>query len=140
MPTNTPYPGGASYGSDRYSADPELFWGQHPAPFTVNLTVKENTDIPAHAVVAYDPATKALTLHQQGSGTPIGITTDPVQTGAGEEASVGIYQAGHFTMQALVFDASYDTDEKKAAAFNGADTPVQILITKADYAGDDINV
>ena len=41
-----------------------------------------------------------------------------------------VYRSGHFNMDALVWPASYDTDAKKLAAFDGAPSPSQILVSR----------
>jgi hypothetical protein len=48
---------------------------------------------------------------------------------SGSGNAQGWYQ-GNFNQDALVWDASFDSDAKKQAAFNGAPTPTAILINK----------
>lgn len=70
---------------------------------------------------------------QGGEGVgirPIGITTVPVVTGAGVEASIHLGRAGCFNPDALYWDASFDADAKKKVAFEGAPTPTNIVIRK----------
>ncbi|MES0023157.1 MULTISPECIES: hypothetical protein [unclassified Mesorhizobium] len=59
----------------------------------------------------------------------IGVTTAPVvDTDAAQR--VAIYRAGNFNPDALNWDASFDTDSKREAAFRDAPTPTNILIRK----------
>lgn len=55
----------------------------------------------------------------------------------GETKPVPVYVAGHFTMDALNWDASYDTDAKKKAAFKGSQNPT-IFVSKAKHNSDAI--
>lgn len=50
----------------------------------------------------------------------------------GETKSVPVYVAGHFNAQALTWDATYDTDAKKAAAFQGSLSPM-LLVSKSKH-------
>jgi hypothetical protein len=61
---------------------------------------------------------------------PIGVTAVPVVTGAGETDRIPIYRQGNFNPAALNWHPSYDTDDKKAAAFRGSPTPTNIIIRK----------
>lgn len=56
------------------------------------------------------------------------VCTQAVTSGAGENPTVDVFYAGCFNPDALVWGASYDNDEKKRSAFEGAPTPTQILI------------
>ena len=50
-----------------------------------------------------------------------------------DNAAVGtapVFYQGAFNIDALVWDASFDTDAKKLAAFAGAPTPTQIICAK----------
>ncbi|TPK15176.1 hypothetical protein FJ872_19450 [Mesorhizobium sp. B2-5-9] len=59
----------------------------------------------------------------------LGITTAPVvDTDAAQR--VAIYRAGNFNPDALNWDASFDTDAKREAAFRDAPTPTNILVRK----------
>jgi hypothetical protein len=68
-----------------------------------------------------------------GGITPQGITTVDVLTGAGGSASIAIFTAGCFNPDALNWDDSFNSDEKKKFAFHGAPTPVNIIILKPKF-------
>ncbi|TIN32917.1 MAG: hypothetical protein E5Y25_30290 [Mesorhizobium sp.] len=60
---------------------------------------------------------------------PLGITTAPVvDTDVAQR--VAIYRAGNFNPDALNWDASFNTDDKREAAFRGAPAPTNILVRK----------
>lgn len=56
----------------------------------------------------------------------------------GETKSVPVYVQGHFEMAALGWDASYDTDAKKEAAFQGSVSPT-IFVSKGNFDSDAIH-
>lgn len=92
---------------------------------TTSVKVGENVDLPVLSVVYYDEAndTIGLAVHGDASKAAYGILTAPVKTGAGEATTVAVYRTGAFLMDALNWDASFDTDEKKATAFEGGKSP-----------------
>jgi len=122
-------PGIAAYEEGGFTGIDELFFNDYPTT-TTNVKVGENVDLPLGAVVAYDGTT--ITLHQHGTGQPYGILVSPVKTGAGQSTNVDVFRSGHFIQDALTFDASYDTDEKKQAAFNAVPNTT-IYISKRRY-------
>lgn len=70
---------------------------------------------------------------------PFGITTTPVVTLGGERTTIDVYREGHWDMDVLVWPASFDTDAKKKAAFEGSLSP-NIFVSKKKYASDAITI
>lgn len=68
-----------------------------------------------------------------GGVVPRGITTVEVITGAGVSTTVAIFEAGCFNPNALNWDDSFNTDEKKKHAFDGSPSPCNIVIYKPKY-------
>lgn len=103
-------------------------------PEVVADAVIASVDLPAYSVVGRDATgkiVKAVYNATPASGTPaIGITTATVKAGATVK-TVAVYRAGMFNPDALVWDASYDTDEKKRTAFEYAQD--NIFIRKPLY-------
>jgi hypothetical protein len=134
MSGNTPYSdqGLASLQTDAIAGIDELFSGNTPSVVTRNYGVASGLAIAAFAVVGL-AEDGTLTPAIRGSGDPdddihpIGITTAPVLNVSAAQ-SVDIFMAGCFNPAALVWPASYTTDAQKAAAFDGASTPTNILI------------
>jgi hypothetical protein len=58
------------------------------------------------------------------------VCTQAVAAPAGAGVTVPVFFAGCFNPDALVWDATYDTDAKKANAFMGAPSPTRIMIRK----------
>jgi hypothetical protein len=62
---------------------------------------------------------------------PIGVLIYAQTTGGGDSTvRAGVYRAGVFNPDLLVWDASFDTAEKKRLAFEGAPAPTNIVIRK----------
>jgi hypothetical protein len=70
---------------------------------------------------------------------PYGILASPMVLANGESMSVPIYVDGHWNMDALNWDASWQTDEAKRAAFEGSLNP-GILVSKPNFSDGSIAV
>lgn len=133
IPQNDPYMAKAS--SEDFTTI-ELVMGDTPPISTSPEVVADATitsvDLPVNSVVGRD-GTGKLVLATTGSVDPnddihpVGITTARVLTGATTK-TVAIYRTGCFNPNALNWDASFNTAEKKRLAFEktGADI---LLIT-----------
>ena len=113
--------------SDNFSSV-ELFNSAIPNPSTEDFPVGESTTLPAYSVVGLSAGNLVLAKTSATAVVPIGITTVPVATGAGQTDRVAIYRSGNFNPAALNWHADYDTAAKKAAAFRGSPTPTNIII------------
>lgn len=90
------------------------------------LTVAESQELAYLQPVAFDVDDRVVAAV---SGTPaIGIVMAPVSTGAGETRTVEVLRAGVLNPAALAWDASYDTADKRHAAFRGAPAPTNIIV------------
>ncbi len=131
--TNIPYAGAgmAGFESNDGFAQVELFNSAIPHPVTEDFPVGESTSLPAFSVVGLSADGSLVLAQTSGAAvTPIGVTTAPVATGAGQTDRIAIYRAGNFNPAALTWHADFNTDAKKAAAFRGAPTPTNIVIRK----------
>ena len=115
-----------------------LITGNHPTittPETVADATVATDDLPAYTVVGRDengnlvPATWNAT--PANAVAPIGITTATVLAGT-TGGSVPVYRDGGFNPDALTWDASFDTDEKKRLAFEA--TQPTLIIRKPLFA------
>lgn len=114
--------------SDTFTQD-ELFNSAIPMPSTEDHPVGENTEFVVGSAVGLNAG--VLVLATTGGGSPvqaIGVAAAPVTTGAGGSDSIPIYRTGNFNVDALTFDASFDTLAKKKAAFQGAPAPTNIIV------------
>jgi len=113
----------------------ELFAGDTPHVVTDTSTVPEalaTAGIPAWTPVFVDPATRVVSLavYDADPGdavVPNAITVATVQPGSPADTSMPVYKAGCFNIRALNWPASFDSNDKKFAAFASA-TDAQIYI------------
>ncbi|WP_031268951.1 MULTISPECIES: head decoration protein [unclassified Labrenzia] len=107
-----------------------LLSGSHP-PFAtgIPMTIKASEDIKQFHVVGLD-ASDLIVPAVEGVTQAIGIASQAVIGNVGGTTTAPIIYSGCFNPDALVWDASYDTDAKKEAAFRGAPTPTQITIRR----------
>lgn len=66
----------------------------------------------------------------QGGVKAIGVLAHAAALGASGNLNGQVWYSGCFNMDALVWDASFDTDAKKQAAFFGSPTPTNIIVAK----------
>jgi hypothetical protein len=91
------------------------------------------------AAASWGAATLGSGANDAGGVKAAGILTAPVITGAGQTTTVDIYRDGHWNMDSLVWDASFDSEAKKKTAFQGGVSP-SILVSKKKYNSDAIAV
>lgn len=60
----------------------------------------------------------------------VGVVTQAVTGNSDGTTTVPVFYSGCFNPDALAWDDSFDTDDKKAGAFNGAPTPTTITLRK----------
>lgn len=126
MTTNIPFgaPGVASFASDSYGQR-EVRSGDTPVS-TTSVLVPQNTNLPIYSVVGMagnDSAVGISLAQADGDPQAYGITTAPVVTGSGVTTTVDVYRSGMWNPDALNWHASFDTDAKKFAAFEGSKSP-----------------
>lgn len=111
-----------------------LLTGDVPALFSTDETVLTTQDLAALTVVGFDANGKIVPA-VRGSADPaddiqaVGILVYATDTTGGDKVA-SVYRGGCFNPDLLVWPASFTTDAHKAAAFNGAPSPTQIVIRK----------
>lgn len=83
-----------------------------------------------------DEATWGAATLAGGEGVgivPVGILPTKLLTGAGVTTTTDILRQGCFNPDALVWDASFDTDAKKKVAFEGSPSPTNIVLRKNNF-------
>lgn len=119
---------------DITSVDVALFTGSAPAPLTQDLLVAASQTLAAYSLVGFD-VNGRLVPALLGTTPAIGILVAAITTSASTTyAGAPVYRGGCFNPDKLVWPASYDTDAKKFAAFNGAPTPTNIIIRRPKTA------
>ncbi|ARB05713.1 peptidase S49 [Synechococcus virus S-ESS1] len=132
-------PGEAGFEKESWGNRQNWQFGDTPALTTKYITVTAtgadrviafldvlNTTGGAAAQDGATPALKANYIAAAGVTIPDGST-----------ASVPVYVQGHFDMDALGWAATYDTDAKKEAAFQGSISPT-IFVSKSKHNSDAI--
>lgn len=89
---------------------------------TPETILDTNAEVVQHSVLGRVTASRKLVLSAlgavDGSQVPIGVLAYACGSAPANADSVApVYFQGHFNVNALVFDASYDTLAKKLAAF-----------------------
>jgi len=111
-----------------------LLTGDNPKVFSTDETVLTTQDLAALTVVGFNADGKIVPA-LIGSVDPaddipaIGVLVYATDTTGGDRVA-SVYRSGCFNPDLLVWPASYDTDAKKAKAFEGAPSPTQIIIRK----------
>lgn len=114
----------------------ELFSGDFPKQTTtetVATATVASAALPAYSVVGRNGAGNLVMATDAGVTdpiAPIGITAAPVPTGL-TNPKVPVHRAGCFNPDALNWDATFNTDAKKAVAFEGSQPT--IFIRKPSY-------
>ncbi len=126
---------GLASGATEVYTSVELLSGDTPEIVTTNEAI-------ASAVLTSGMAARTV-VGLNGSGEIIkavlgttqawGILIATIAAGSSSGTKAQIYRAGCFNPAALVWDATYDTDEKKRVAFNAA-AGSQIFIKKSPQA------
>ena len=131
--TNIPFgnPGQAGSSTEAFTQH-DLLLSDTPNLFTEDLTLAESQDIALYEVVGLDGSGNIIPA-EQGVTDAIGISAGAITSGVGENPTIQIIRGGHFNGDALVWDASYDTDAKMIAAFRGAPSPTQIVVGLNKY-------
>lgn len=130
-------PGIASFATETYGNTEEVRFGDTPyTTTTVNATGVLNLAL--YSVVSYDGTTIAL-ADETVAGDAYGVLTAPVVLAAGETTTVDLIRTGHLSMDALVWDASFDTDAKKKVAFEAGLSPT-LFVSKKKFNSDGVAV
>jgi hypothetical protein len=104
----------------------ELLAGSAPAFASRKRTASGAAAIAAFTVVK---VVAGLIVPAAFGDVADGITLAPI-IASGDPQNVGVAVQGNFNIGALVFDATFDTDAKKLAAFDGAASPTSIILQK----------
>lgn len=133
MTTQIPYadPGRAAFEEVDSYTQGFLLGGMHPqlAP-ALGMPQKPNTTLAQFAVVGVDSVTGKLDMAQYDGDPKAAFVVAHASTVGAGGGNVQVFYQGNFNIDALTWDASFDTDQKKLDAFKGAPTPTQIVASK----------
>lgn len=114
---------------------PSLITGHEPAILTQDHVVAFSQSFPALQVVGFNAAGELVKATWDATPAnavkPIGVAIIGAVTGAsGAKKGIPVYRGGCFNPDQLVWDASFDSDAKKFAAFEGSPTPTNIIVRR----------
>lgn len=119
---------------DNFVLPPGLLMGDEPSVMAEGETFGASLTYPAYTVVGRVTSSGAVIQSvrtaSDGSQNPIGFIAIGVTTGSSGSAKVPVYKAGVFNPNALVWDASWDTDERKRLAFKAGAPMILIVAPK----------
>lgn len=127
-------PGIAGFESETWGNKQNWQYSDTPALVTTTITVTASgadVVIDFLDVLATD-GDAAVYNATPGAATANYIAATTITVPDGSSKEVPVYTMGHFEMAALNWDASYDTDAKKKAAFQGSVSP-SIFVSKSAY-------
>lgn len=105
-----------------------LTLGDYPPLVSTPIEMATGLTFEQFEVVGYASGQIVKAVH--GSVDAWGVVTQAAAHSVGATNKVPVWWSGHFNIDALVWPASFDTDAKKLAAFEGAAAPVQIVLGK----------
>lgn len=130
-------PGIAKFESESWGGPIDIRFGEGVLT-TTELTITAGVGgltLPYGAVIAEDGT---LALSGGAAGTePFAVLAAPIVMAAAQVMTVPVYREGHLSMDALTWDASFDTDAKKKVAFEGSKSPT-IFVSKPKHNPDAI--
>lgn len=138
----------ASHESESWGQVEDLWFGDTPAPVTLskNCTVPASVTWPALAVVNVSPSATPADpydiVQADNSGNPATHVLVAAVTGGGspEVRDVQLYAAGHFNLEALVFDTgAYATALSRQRAFE-ASVDTQIYASPRKHLSENVNI
>lgn len=124
----------ASVNTDTYT-DVELLSGDTPSVVTTNEPIASSvltSGLTARTVVGLNGSNEIIPA-VLGTTQAWGILIAGINAGSSSGTKAQVYRAGCFNPAALVWDATYDTDEKKRVAFRAA-VGSDIFIKKSPQA------
>lgn len=138
--TNIPQgePGVASFASHTYGNFGDVRYGDtHVTTTNIEITASgADIDLPLYSVIN-GTGVLADWNATRDAGSADFVLAEPIFIADGDTMTVPVIRTGHLNMDALNWDASYDTDAKKMTAFEGSDSPT-IFVSKAKHNSDAI--
>lgn len=131
-------PGVAELQTETFGGPKELRYGDSAlVTTTIDITASgADINLGLGAVIAKS-GVAAVYNATPSAATANYILAEPIFIADGDSMTVPVYREGHFNMDALTWDASYDTDAKKKAAFEGSVSPT-IYVSKPKFNEDAI--
>jgi hypothetical protein len=133
---------GAKFATRSYSGPLEPYFDLSAEVIDIDVpyVLGADTNLAAFTPVNYNKTTKAITkaVFASGNSNATHVLGQPLQGLNGATGRVGLKTSGHFAMDGLVWDASFDTDDKKQFAFAAAGD--NIRVSKRKFSNDVIDI
>ena len=132
-------PGVAEFNSETWGNATELRLQDTPALayHKVTLTASgADLTLPIYSVV--DANGLAAYQATVANKTVVGILPQPVFLADGASMDVYVLVAGNLDINALVWDDTFDTAEKKMAAFDGLTSPINMILGENKFNSDGV--
>lgn len=116
--------------------EPLLVTGDAPAQSWMLLPAAVSQTFTARQVVGFNSSKKLVpatwNADPEVAIQPIGYITYAPTAATTDGQMIGVMRQGVYNPDALTFDASFNTDEKKRLAFEGAPSPTSIILRKPE--------
>lgn len=123
-----PNPAPANFRTSSYSGPEEPFFDAQPEVVDIDVPyiLAGTVNLSVLSVINYDRATKAVKLATVTAGVSDAnaVLAQPLQGDAGDEGRFAIHTSGHWNTRALIYDATFTTNELKEAAFENSGRPM----------------
>lgn len=136
-------PGMAFFESASYGSPEEPRFGEGIAhTIDAEVTGTAAVTFPLYSVLNYNPTTKALTkaVVSAGASNANCIAAAPITLANGVTSRFPLYVDGHWSMDALDWDASFTTEQLKQFAFMGTGGRSEIKVSKKKFTNDAIDI
>lgn len=115
-------PGVAKFESETWGGPLDIRFGENVLT-TTEITITAGVgglELPLGAVIAEDGTLAVWDAGPPESSTAYAVLATAIVMEESQEMTVPVYREGHLNMDALTWDATFDTDAKKKTAFEGS--------------------
>lgn len=133
-------PGIAGYRTESWEGPDEPRFGEGVLTTThETVTAGDDINLKLYSVITIQNGVIAMATHDGTESNAVGVLAAPIVMEEDQEMSVPIYREGHFEIDGLVWDASFNTDAKKIKAFEGSISPT-IFVSRKKFKSSAIDI
>jgi len=131
--TNIPIgnPGVAGDSFENFRQD-DFLLSDEPGFFTQDMVLAVSQDIALYEVVGVNGSGQIIPA-VSGTTEAIGVAAGAITSDGASNPTIQVIRGGHLNGDKLVWDATYNTDALKQAAFETAPAPTQIVVAFNKY-------
>lgn len=133
-------PGIAEFTQETWGNPAELQLQETPALAYAKVTITadgDDLDLALYSVVGPE-GLAVYTTGTPDSWDTLGVLAMPVQIADGDSLDVYVIVQGNLDINALVWDASFNTTAKKMVAFTDLPSPMNIIVGENPYNSDGV--